>query len=73
MNYPDQARRIIRLEIEELERLNTRIGDSFSNAIETLLSVIEKRGKIIVCGVGKSGNADFGSVPGPTGQLVGQF
>ncbi len=56
MNYPDQARRIIRLEIEELERLNTRIGDSFSTAIETLLGVIEKRGKIIVCGVGKSGN-----------------
>ncbi len=56
MNYPDQARRIIRLEIEELERLHTRIGDSFSSAIEALLRVIQNRGKIIVCGVGKSGN-----------------
>lgn len=56
MNYPDQARRIIRLEIEELERLTTRVGDSFSAAIEALLGVIQKRGKIIVCGVGKSGN-----------------
>jgi arabinose-5-phosphate isomerase len=56
MNYPHQARRVIRLEIEELERLNTRIGDSFSAAIESLLAVIGARGKIIVCGVGKSGN-----------------
>jgi arabinose-5-phosphate isomerase len=56
MNYPEQARRTIRLEIEELERLHTRIGDSFSAAIATLLRTLENRGKIIVCGVGKSGN-----------------
>jgi arabinose-5-phosphate isomerase len=56
MNYPDQARRVIRLEIEELERLHARIGESFSRAIERLLRCFENRGKIIVCGVGKSGN-----------------
>lgn len=56
MNYPDQARRIIRLEIEELERLYERVGDSFTRAIEMLLSCQRSRGKIIVCGVGKSGN-----------------
>ena len=56
MNYPDQARRVIRLEIDELERLHARIGESFSRAIERLLYCFENRGKIIVCGVGKSGN-----------------
>lgn len=56
MNYPDQARRIIRLEIEELERLHERVGDRFTQAIELLLSCLKARGKIIVCGVGKSGN-----------------
>ena len=56
MNYPDQARRVIRLEIDELERLHARIGESFSKAIERLLCCFENRGKIIVCGVGKSGN-----------------
>lgn len=56
MNYPDQARRIIRLEIEELERLHERVGDRFTQAIELLLSCLKACGKIIVCGVGKSGN-----------------
>lgn len=56
MNYPDLARRVIRLEIEELERLHARIGDEFSAAISLLLACFEMRGKIIVCGVGKSGN-----------------
>lgn len=56
MTYPDQARRIIRLEIEELERLHERVGASFTQAIEMLHHCLQARGKIIVCGVGKSGN-----------------
>lgn len=56
MNYPDQARRVIRLEIDELERLHSRVGDGFSQAIECLLACLRSRGKLIVCGVGKSGN-----------------
>jgi arabinose-5-phosphate isomerase len=56
MNYPDQARRVIRLEIDELERLHTRVGEGFSEAIELLLACFRGRGKLIVCGVGKSGN-----------------
>ena len=56
MNYPEQARRTIRIEIEELERLHMRVGESFSAAIATLIQTLDNRGKIIVCGVGKSGN-----------------
>ncbi len=56
MNYPDQARRVIRLEIDELERLHTRVGEGFAEAIELLLACLRGRGKLIVCGVGKSGN-----------------
>ncbi|MCX6857039.1 MAG: KpsF/GutQ family sugar-phosphate isomerase [Verrucomicrobia bacterium] len=56
MNYPDQARRVIRLEIDELEKLHARVGDGFSQAIERLRSCLQSRGKLIVCGVGKSGN-----------------
>ena len=56
MNYPDQARRVIRLEIEELESLHSRVGDDFSQAIGLLLNCVVNRGKLIVCGVGKSGN-----------------
>jgi len=56
MNYPDLARRVIRLEIEELEQLHIRIADSFSQAIEMMKDCLANRSKIIVCGVGKSGN-----------------
>jgi arabinose-5-phosphate isomerase len=56
MNYPDQARRVIRLEIEELERLHSRVGAGFAEAIGLLLACFRVRGKLIVCGVGKSGN-----------------
>ncbi|HYF35173.1 MAG TPA: KpsF/GutQ family sugar-phosphate isomerase [Prosthecobacter sp.] len=56
MNYPDQARRVIRLEIEELERLYARLGADFGRAIDLLLACLKARGKIVVCGVGKSGN-----------------
>jgi arabinose-5-phosphate isomerase len=56
MNYPEKARRVIQLEIDELLRLHARIDERFSRAIEMLLSCVRQRGKLIVCGVGKSGN-----------------
>lgn len=56
MNHPELARRVIRLEIEELERLHQRVGDSFTQAIHLLHDCLTNRGKLIVCGVGKSGN-----------------
>jgi arabinose-5-phosphate isomerase len=56
MNYPEKARRVIQLEIDELQRLHARIDGNFSRAIELLLTGVRSRGKLIVCGVGKSGN-----------------
>lgn len=56
MNYPEKARRVIQLEIDELQRLHARVDDHFSRAIEAMLSCLRARGKLIVCGVGKSGN-----------------
>lgn len=56
MNHPELARRVIRLEIDELERLHGRIGEAFSRAIGLLHDCLATRGKLIVCGVGKSGN-----------------
>ncbi len=56
MNYPEKARRVIQLEIEELQRLHARIDGAFSQAIEMLLSCLHDKKKLVVCGVGKSGN-----------------
>lgn len=56
MNFPEKARRVIELEIEELHRLRDRVGDNFSEAVQVLITCLEATRKIVVCGVGKSGN-----------------
>lgn len=56
MDYLEKARRVISLEREELNRLEERIDDSFSVAVETLKNTAENGAKIIIVGVGKSGN-----------------
>src|SRR4051812_21780822 len=56
MDYLEKAQRVIALEIVELERLHARVDDSFARAIELLLACVERKGKIVVCGVGKSGH-----------------
>lgn len=56
MNYTEKARQVIDLEVGELQRLKDRIDGSFSAAIDRILSTLATGRKIIVCGVGKSGN-----------------
>lgn len=55
MDYLEKAGRILRLEINELERLESRLDERFSEAVRAILSCIDRRGKVVVCGVGKSG------------------
>jgi arabinose-5-phosphate isomerase len=56
MSRIEQARRVFEIEIEELTRLSGRIGADFDRAVEALLACLQAKNKIIVCGVGKSGN-----------------
>ncbi|MEX2578607.1 MAG: KpsF/GutQ family sugar-phosphate isomerase [Verrucomicrobiales bacterium] len=56
MDYLEKARRVISLEMEELGRLVARLDDSFIVAVETLKTTVENGSKIVVVGVGKSGN-----------------
>lgn len=57
MDYLDKARRVLALETAELQRLHDRLdGPAFTRAIELLLACLERRGKIVVIGVGKSGH-----------------
>ncbi len=55
MNYPEKARRVIDLEIRELQRLQERVGDNFAAALRLMLDCLENHRKLVVCGVGKSG------------------
>lgn len=46
------GREVLSLEIEGLELLRDAVGDDFVSAVESILAC---RGKVIVCGIGKSG------------------
>jgi len=56
MDYLEKARRVISLEIGEVQRLLTRLDASFVEAVDTILRCVENRGKVVVVGVGKSGH-----------------
>jgi len=56
MDYLEKARRVIALEVEELQRLLDRLDDTFVAAVERLETTVEGGSKILIVGVGKSGN-----------------
>jgi arabinose-5-phosphate isomerase len=55
MNYLEKARRVLEMEIAELQRLEARLDGRFQTAVEMLMECAQNRGKVVVCGVGKSG------------------
>ncbi len=75
MDPLEKARRVISLEIEELDRLVDRIDESFASAIDLLKGTIEDGSRIAIVGVGKSGNigsklaATFNSTGAPASVL----
>ncbi len=56
MDYLEKAKRVLDVEIFELQRLRDRLGEEFSRAVALLKDAVDARGKIVVLGVGKSGN-----------------
>ena len=56
MMYLDKARVVIDIEIEALKGMAGRLNGSFVDAVDILLETLNHKGKIVVVGVGKSGN-----------------
>ena len=56
MDYLEKARRVLDIEILELQRLRERLDENFSRAVELMKDRLEARNKIVVVGVGKSGH-----------------
>jgi arabinose-5-phosphate isomerase len=57
MDYLSQARKVIGTEADELRRMADRLdGEAFGRAIGLMMDCLAGRGKIVVCGVGKSGH-----------------
>ena len=55
MDYLEKAGRVLDIEIFELQRLRQRLDQNFSHAVELIKETVEARGKVVVLGVGKSG------------------
>ena len=56
VNYEDRGRRIFEMEIQELQKVSASLNGSFTEAVSMLRQCLENRGKIVVVGIGKSGN-----------------
>ncbi|MDB6147612.1 MAG: arabinose-5-phosphate isomerase [Verrucomicrobiota bacterium] len=56
MDYLEKAKRVLEIEIFELNRLRDRLGADFSRAVQLIKEAVDNRGKVVVVGVGKSGH-----------------
>ena len=43
MDYLEKARRVIQLELAEVERLLPRLDESFNRAVELILACVERK------------------------------
>ena len=56
MNHLAKAREVFDIEITALKKVRAQLDPSFARAVETIVEAIKRRSKIIVVGIGKSGN-----------------
>lgn len=56
MDMLARARSVIEIESQGLIRMANHLGKDFQSSVEILRDALERRGKIVVVGVGKSGN-----------------
>ena len=51
-----QAREVFDIELAALKAVRAQLDKSFDRAVETLIAALQQRGKIVIVGIGKSGN-----------------
>ena len=56
MNDLAKAQRVFEIEIEALRQMAARLDESFAAAVRVLKETVDRKGKIVVVGIGKSGN-----------------
>ncbi|HWH71966.1 MAG TPA: SIS domain-containing protein, partial [Candidatus Sulfotelmatobacter sp.] len=56
MSYLAQARRVFDIEVAALKAVRAQLDGAFSNVVELVVETLRHRGKIVVVGIGKSGN-----------------
>lgn len=56
-NALDRAREVFDIELEGIKKVRDQLGDEFLALVDKCESVLDAGGKIVLCGVGKSGHA----------------
>jgi arabinose-5-phosphate isomerase len=56
MNHLAKAREVFDIELAALKKVRAQLDKSFDSAVEAIVEALKRRGKIIVVGIGKSGN-----------------
>ena len=51
-----QARKVFDIELAALKAVRAQLDSSFDAAVETIVASLKQRGKIVIVGIGKSGN-----------------
>ena len=55
MNIIDKARQVLKIEIEGIQAIADSLDGRFEELVELCSSCLAKNGKLILCGIGKSG------------------
>jgi arabinose-5-phosphate isomerase len=56
MSHLTQARKVFDIEIVALKAVRAQLDKSFDRTVEVIVETVKQRGKIVVVGIGKSGN-----------------
>src|SRR6266576_868138 len=56
MSHFAKARRVFDIELEAIKMARAHLDETFDQAVELIVEALRKRGKIVVVGIGKSGN-----------------
>jgi len=56
MNYLAEAKNVFGIELAALKKVRAQLDGTFNRAVEIIVETLRRRGKIVVVGIGKSGN-----------------
>src|SRR5258706_6921818 len=56
MNHLSQGRKVFDIEMAALKAVRAQLNQTFGMAVELIVELLRQRGKIVVVGIGKSGN-----------------
>jgi arabinose-5-phosphate isomerase len=56
VNHLAQARNVFDIELAALKKVRAQLDNAFGRAVDVIVEALKQRGKIVVVGIGKSGN-----------------